>query len=55
MPDYEKMYLHLVQETDRAINMILKARQECQKMASQEEDAPLPSGKEQIPPSGSPR
>jgi hypothetical protein len=30
MTDWEKMYLHLFQETERAINILIEAQQQCE-------------------------
>jgi len=32
MPDYKKMYLHMVRESERAINIIIEAQRECEDM-----------------------
>ena len=56
MTDYEKKYFHMLRESDRAIDLILKAQQKRQKTraGSQEpEDAPSPlpeeNGLDQVP------
>lgn len=32
MPDYKKMYLHIVRETERAINILIDAQRACEEM-----------------------
>lgn len=32
MPDYKEMYFHLMHETTRAINLLVKAQQNCEDM-----------------------
>ena len=32
MPDYKTMYLHLFQETTKAIEVLQKAQQQCEEM-----------------------
>ena len=32
MPDYKKMYLKMVRASERAINILIEAQQECEEM-----------------------
>lgn len=32
MADYKEMYLHLMRETERAIQILIKAQQDCEEM-----------------------
>ena len=32
MPDYKKMYLYMVQESERAINILIEAQRKCEEM-----------------------
>lgn len=32
MPDYKKMYLHLMRETEKAIGILVKAQQDCEEL-----------------------
>jgi len=32
MPDYKEMYFHLFRATERAINLLIQAQQDCEEM-----------------------
>jgi len=32
MPDWKEMYLHLFRETEKAINILVEAQQQCEEM-----------------------
>lgn len=32
MPDYQEMYLEMVRETEKAINILINAQQKCEEM-----------------------
>ena len=32
MPDYREMYIHLAQETEKAVRILIKAQQDCEEM-----------------------
>ncbi len=32
MPDYKEMYIHLAQETEKAVRILIKAQQDCEEM-----------------------
>ena len=32
MPDYQKMYLEMVRETEKAINLLINAQRKCEEM-----------------------
>ena len=39
MPDYKEMYLHLMRETEKAIDILVQAQRECeQKYVESEEE-----------------
>ena len=45
MPDYKEMYLKMVRTTEEAINLLIKAQQECEELylsASDDEEATKP-------------
>lgn len=45
MPDYKEMYLKMVRTTEKAINLLIKAQQECEELYlsdSDEEENPKP-------------
>lgn len=41
MPDYKEMYIHLMHETTQAINLMVKAQQECEKMFLNAPETPI--------------
>lgn len=59
MPDYEKMYLHMAREVEKAVRILTEVQQECEEMYMQDGEAPVimltgPAGRtnmdEKIPP-----
>jgi len=40
MPDYEKMYFHTVHETERALNILIRAQQQCEEWYLEEPPDP---------------
>ena len=32
MPDYREMYIHLFQETEKAVRILIKAQQDCEEL-----------------------
>ena len=38
MPDYREMYLHLMRETEKAINLLIEAQRECEPQYVEPED-----------------
>ena len=45
MTNYKEMYLKMVRATEAAINLLVKAQQECEEMYLQaDEDAPVSDG-----------
>ena len=32
MPDYREMYIHLLQETEKAVRILIKAQQACEEL-----------------------
>ena len=32
MPNYKKMYIHLMRETEKAIRIMMKAQQDCEEL-----------------------
>ncbi|MDY5612805.1 hypothetical protein [Dysosmobacter sp.] len=41
MPDYQKMYLHLMRETEKAIRILEKAPQDCEELYLQDDGPDL--------------
>lgn len=41
MPDYKEMYLHLMRETEKAIDILVQAQRECERkyVESEEENS----------------
>lgn len=37
MPDYKEMYLKMVRATEEALNILIKAQQECEEMYMQDD------------------
>lgn len=52
MPDYQKMYLHLMRETEKAVRILVQAQQDCEEICLNSPEpslvplAPPPSGGE---------
>ena len=42
MPDYKEMYLKMVRAAEEALNILIKAQQECEELFLQEESAENP-------------
>ena len=38
MPDYKKMYYTMIQETEKAINTLIKAQQKCEELYMKEKE-----------------
>ena len=38
MPDYREMYFHLLRETEKAIDLLIEAQRECERMYIESED-----------------
>ena len=38
MPDYREMYLHLMRETEKAINLLIEAQRECERQYVEPEE-----------------
>jgi len=38
MPNYKKMYLHLMRETEKALRILIAAQQTCEELYLQEQD-----------------
>lgn len=41
MPDYKKMYLHMVHESERAMDILIEAQLECERMEAAGLETPL--------------
>lgn len=41
MPDYKEMYIHLMHETTQAINILVKAQQDCEDMLLNAPETPV--------------
>lgn len=41
MPDYKEMYFHLMHETTQAINLLVKAQQDCEDMLLNAPETPV--------------
>ena len=46
MPDYKEMYLKMVRASERAINVLIQAQQECEEMYLSEPELTVFPGKE---------
>ena len=55
MPDYKEMYLKMVRASERAINVLIEAQQECEEMYVSGAELTVFPGKEKAPgPEGRP-
>ena len=41
MPDYQAMYLHMVRETEKAMNILIQAQRDCEEMYLSDEGPAL--------------
>ena len=54
MPDYKQMYLIMIQASEEAINLLIKAQQECEELYLSARERPLFSGRFFLPPGPAP-